>query len=369
MSKIDLSHIRLETHEKQPPAGFSRGLWVSVFVVLVVLVIVIGLIVRSFRTDENDTPVVSASNVSSVDPPPASPPDQMTSPVSAGGYVEARRMALLLPGSDGIVANIFVMLGQEVDEGTLLLELVSDTEEAEVAMEKAALNQAESRLDLVLAGPRPEEIEAAAAEVNAAEARLGYALRELSRFETLDATGVVSTASVEETRSKAQVLEAELKALRARENMLRLGSRPEEQRSARAEKERAEASLQLAEVRLELKRLRAPFKGTIVRLALEPGEIVSRWGGIDRQKGVEIADLSELWIRVDVPETRIGRIALGDPAEAFISAVGERPLLASVVEILPIADRQSNTVEVAVRLDDPPPLVFPDMSARVTIKK
>jgi multidrug efflux pump subunit AcrA (membrane-fusion protein) len=38
-----------------------------------------------------------------------------------------------------------------------------------------------------------------------------------------------------------------------------------------------------------------------------------------------------------------------------------------VVEIAPKADRQSNTVEVAVAIIDPPPILRPDMSARVNI--
>jgi multidrug efflux pump subunit AcrA (membrane-fusion protein) len=58
---------------------------------------------------------------------------------------------------------------------------------------------------------------------------------------------------------------------------------------------------------------------------------------------------------------------MGAPAEVTVDALGPDPLEARVVEISPVADRQSNTVEVAVRVLAPPPLLRPDMSARVTI--
>ena len=65
---------------------------------------------------------------------------------------------------------------------------------------------------------------------------------------------------------------------------------------------------------------------------------------------------------------RTGRGGLGARAEVAVAAPGPGPLAAEVVEIAPVADRQSNTVKVAVRGLHPPPLLRPDMSARVTIQ-
>jgi multidrug efflux pump subunit AcrA (membrane-fusion protein) len=68
---------------------------------------------------------------------------------------------------------------------------------------------------------------------------------------------------------------------------------------------------------------------------------------------------------VDVPENRIASIAPGDPAEAIVDAIGSQVVPATVVEIAPMADRQTNTVEVAVRLDQVDPRIRPNMSGRV----
>jgi RND family efflux transporter MFP subunit len=178
--------------------------------------------------------------------------------------------------------------------------------------------------------------------VDEARANLADAQRALERLAVLSKSAAVTDDEVERGRFKAQSLVARVAALEARQR--------------------------LAEGQLALSFLRAPFDGAIVRVDLEPGEVVSLFGVQSGVGAIEIADLSEIWVRIDVPEDRIGSVALGAPAEVAVDAFGPTPLRAVVVEIAPVADRQSNTVKVAVRVLDPPPLLRPDMSARVTIR-
>jgi RND family efflux transporter MFP subunit len=193
-------------------------------------------------------------------------------------------------------------------------------------------------LDTVLAAA---ETEAARADVREAQADLDDARRALARLETLTKSAAVTEDEVDRGRYKAQSLTARVAALEARRK--------------------------LAEGKLALSYLRAPFAGVIVRVDLEPGEVVSLFGVQSGVGAIEIADLSEIRVKIDVPEDRIGSVAMGAPAEVTVDALGPDPLEARVVEISPVADRQSNTVEVAVRVLAPPPLLRPDMSARVTI--
>jgi RND family efflux transporter MFP subunit len=223
---------------------------------------------------------------------------------------------MLYPGRDGVVSQVSVTLGQRVRRGSLLLELDTDIAAAEAA--------------------------AARADVRATQAELADARRILERLEELALSEAVTEDEVERGRYRVQGLMARVEALQARE--------------------------ELARARLDLSYLRAPFDGVIVRVDLEPGEVVSLFGVQSGAGGIEIADLSEIWVRVDVPEDRIGSVVLGAHAEVVIDAIGDERLQAVVVEIAPVADRQSNTVEVAVRIIDPPPILRPDMSARVTIQ-
>jgi HlyD family secretion protein len=236
--------------------------------------------------------------------------------IAAGGYVEARRRASLYPGRDGVVARVYATLGERVRTGALLLEL-----------------------DTLIAAA---EAQAARADVDEARANLADAQRAQERLEALRKTAAVTEDEVDRGRFKVQSLVARVAALEARQR--------------------------LAEGQLQLSFLRAPFDGVIVRVDLEPGEVVSLFGVQSGVGAIEIADVSEIWVRIDVPEDRIGSVALGAPAEVAVDALGPEPLAAEVVEIAPVADRQSNTVKVAVRVLHPPPLLRPDMSARVMIQ-
>jgi len=288
--------------------------------------------------------------------------------VAAGGYIEAGRVAVVLPERDGVVASVHVTRGQCVVKDELLLELDSDMVEADVEIAQAEFSQAKARQLRVEEGAREEEIEAAHAEVESAEAKHEYAQREVTRLLQLAARNAVATAELEDAQHLERSDRAKVEELRARERLLRKGNRESDHLEAKADVERAEAALRQAQVRRDQSRLRAPFSGVVTRIDLEPGEIVSLMNFQRGSAGIEIADVTELLVKVDVPEARIGRVALGAPAEVVVNALGEKRLQGAVVEIAPFADRQSNTIEVSVRILDPPSLLRPDMSARVAIE-
>ncbi len=315
MHKDDISRLRLEPHEKRTNPTRRWTVWgVRIIALVLVLAVLLAILGRRAAdpaavSSRDSLPVVTNR------PVPAGG-ESMTRALAAGGYVEARRRAMLYPGRDGVVSQVSVTLGQRVRRGSLLLELDTDIAAAEAA--------------------------AARADVRATQAELADARRILERLEELALSEAVTEDEVERGRYRVQGLMARVEALQARE--------------------------ELARARLDLSYLRAPFDGVIVRVDLEPGEVVSLFGVQSGAGGIEIADLSEIWVRVDVPEDRIGSVVLGAHAEVVIDAIGDERLQAVVVEIAPVADRQSNTVEVAVRIIDPPPILRPDMSARVTIQ-
>jgi len=360
-----LSKLRLSAEEKRADGGRRR-----VVVIVLALIVVVGALVAlavhlSRRAEEAEGGVPSSAASSEPGPSAPAPPRRDGSHVAAGGYVEARSTSSVLPGRDGVVAAVHVKLGQAVSRGDVLLELESRTEAAEVDMARAELDLALSGLRKVRSGSRAEEVQAAGAEADAAEASRDEARRDLERLESLVTRGAVTAAEVDRARSRARGSESRLEALRARESLVRRGSRHADVQAGEAGVARAEAALERAEARLELARLRAPFDGTVLAVDVRAGEVVSLQspGG-----GIEVADLSELWVRVDIPEVRIARVRVGAAAEVVIDALGQDRLAAEVVEIAPQADRQSNTVEVAVRLAEPPPLIRPNMSARVSIQ-
>jgi HlyD family secretion protein len=280
---------------------------------------------------------------------------------TAGGFVEARRLADLSPAIDGVVQEINVALGSFVSQGDVILALDADSLRAEVDITAADLVAAEARLRLLEAGARVEEIAAAEADSKAAEAAFEDARAARIRLESLEDRSIVSEESVDQARyAEAETL-AQYDAATANERLIKSGNRAEDIDVARANVTRAAADLERTKARLSDTFVYAPFDGVIVRLDTEIGEgLVAELGPT-----VTIADLSEIWLRVDVPENRIASVAPGDPVEAIVDAIGSQVLPATVVEISPIADRQTNTVEVAVRLDQVDPRIRPNMTGRV----
>jgi len=305
----ELARLHLDPEERRASGGRRTALGFTAGAVVVAAVVVVVLLQRHAPGGGAVGGADSAATV-------GQGAGAAAKVIAAGGYVEARRRAALYPGRDGIVAHVYVKLGQHVRAGTLLLEL-----------------------DTLLA---TAQAQAARADAEAARFDLEDARRSLGRTEALSTSGSVTQDEVDKARYRVQSLTAQLDALAARQR--------------------------LAEGQVALSFLRAPFDGVIVRVDLEPGEVVSLFGVQSGVGAVELADLSEIWVRIDVPEDRIGSVTLGAPAEVAVDALGPEPLQAAVVEIAPVADRQSNTVKVAVRVLDPPAVLRPDMSARVTIR-
>jgi multidrug resistance efflux pump len=363
--KDDLSQLHLEPQEKR--ASSARRQLTLAAVALALLIgglVALAIVVSDGAETTEDRPGAAARSQEAA-PPPGSPARRdPAEAVLAGGYVEARRTAGLMPGRDGVVSKVLVVLGQPVAEGDLLLELDTASALAERDIAAAELELASSQLQGVRAGSRVEEVLAARSEADAAEADWQEARQQAERMETLAPSGATTAAEVDRARHQARAAESRVQALRARERLLRQGNRQSDVQAALANQERATASLRRAEALLELCSLRAPFGGTVVSVEVEPGEAISLQNG---RPAVLLADLSEIWVRVDVPESRIAQVRLDAQAEVVVDALGDQQLPARVVEIAPVADRQSNTVSVAVRLTSPPPQVRPNMSARVSI--
>ena len=364
MSQIDLDRLRLDPRQRQLARGSSRWLIVAALFLLAGGAFLHWLRVwGAVESDASPESAMLASRQGTTPPEPRKAADT----VVAGGFLEARRGAVIYPGRDGVVAAVHVEPGQHVSKDELLLELVAETAIADLAAANAEARNAEARRALVVAGSREEEVQRARAQSNAAEAEWQEQQAELSRVRKLAELQIESAAVLERAERREQAARARLDEALAYEQIVRSGSRDEELLLAAAEVEQAKAAVQRAEALLDLSQLRAPFDATVVRIDLEPGEVVSMISSPYGQPGIEIADVSELWARLDVPETRIASVSIGASATVVVEAIGPAQLEAEVVEIAPVADRQSNTVSVAVRILEPPDLIRPNMSARVTI--
>jgi RND family efflux transporter MFP subunit len=131
---------------------------------------------------------------------------------------------------------------------------------------------------------------------------------------------------------------------------------------------RDQAALRAAEIQLGYTVIRAPFAGVVVAKAAQPGEMISpnsAGGGFTRTGIGTIVDMDSLEIQVDVNEAFINRVTPGQPVEATLNAYPDWKLPASVIAIVPTADRSKATVKVRIAIKDKDPRIVPDMGVRV----
>src|SRR5262249_302688 len=135
------------------------------------------------------------------------------------------------------------------------IEYQKATVESEVASRRAEAAQAQARLDELLAGSRPQEIQQAQAAVMDAKAASEFAQRDFERAETLYKNEDISSQQHDTARTKAETTTATLRQAEQRLALVQEGPRKEEIAAARAAVARAQASVAVAEAnRLEIKR-------------------------------------------------------------------------------------------------------------------
>ena len=78
--------------------------------------------------------------------------------------------------------------------------------------------------------------------------------------------------------------------------------------------------------------IRAPFDGTVMTRAAEPGEVVQAGTAI-----VTLLDMSKVYLRGFVPEGQIGKVAVGQPARIYLDSNPKQALNATVSRIDPAA--------------------------------
>ena len=199
----------------------------------------------------------------------------------------------------------------------------------------------------------------AAAQIRRAEADLTEARRQLTVNERLAKEEILSTDSLDASRSRVRVLEAAIG-------------------QANADAERAEASLQqshadlrYAEALLQNTVIRAPFSGVVVKKMAEVGESVAPIPpgvNLSTSSGaiVALADLDTLEVEADVSESNVAKLSAEQPAEVSVEAFPDRRYKAVLRQIIPTADRTKATVQVKVTILDKDQNLRPEMTARVT---
>jgi HlyD family secretion protein len=325
----------------------------------------------------------------------------------------------------GRVHMVYIQEGDEVQPEQELVLLEAPELEAQLEQAQARLRSAQADLTRALNGARPQEKEASAAGVEAARTRwlkfkTGYrpeekdeaqgdlenalaaqklAEFEMARAERLFAQRSMALDAYDAARSTLQQCQARVRTAQAHVTMMQTGYRQEERDEAEAQwqqavanhhlllegvrwEEKAAAAARVEEARgrvqelranLAEKVVRAPEKAVVQVLAVRAGDVVP-----PNQPLVRVLRASDLWVRIYVPETDVGKVYLQQPAAVTVDAYPDRRFSGEVIQVsaeseftprnVQSADERRHQVfGVKVRLADPQGVFKAGMAAEVTL--
>lgn len=179
------------------------------------------------------------------------------------------------------------------------------------------------------------------AEASLATARANLTLHtsELRRAERLRRGGIIADQELEQRQNQEAVDRARIAEL--------------------------EAEVALARVELDYTILRAPRDGVILAKLKEVGEIAVPGGFAGSGDLIRMANLDDMRAEVDVNESDLARVRLGQDAEVVPDAYPEARYAAQVVKLYPQVNRQKGTLKVEVQVENADARLLPDMSVRV----
>jgi len=263
--------------------------------------------------------------------------------VTASGRIEPQTKVDISADITGRITQIAVKEGDWVKKGQFLLQIDPSTYEAAVARAEALLSAS------------------TAAQVQA-KANYDQAERTVRRAKDLSKSSpdLISTEAVEQAQTAFEVAEANLN-------------------SANAQVAQNRATLQDSRDQLAKTRLVAPIDGRVTRLNVEEGEVAVP-GTFSRETALlmTVSDLSVILAKVQVDETDVVRLALGDSVRVTIDAFPDTAFVGRVTEISNSAQLTATATaagssdravdfDVEITLENPPTDIRPDLSATAKI--
>jgi HlyD family secretion protein len=326
----NLSQLRIDPAQKRRPGGTVK----AIFIVVALLLVAAGYF--AYPRPEKDrrvigakpTPNNSATTTSSANTPLSVPTPDTQNPkpetlgsanalLTVSGYIINRERIEISPRFQGVVAWIGVKKGDPVEKDQIVVRL-------EDAEQRANVAQAEGRL--------------AAARVALERAELSY-----SRIHDLYVGKVVSDDAEDEARLAVAAAKASIREI--------------------------DGQLALAHTYLDWTVIRSPISGVVLEKLAEPGELVTpqSFGGTRGPSTavLAVADPRDLQVELDINESDLAKIALGDKCRVIPEAYPEKSFDGVVAEISPEANRQKGTLQIKVGIKAPDKHLTPELTAKV----
>jgi HlyD family secretion protein len=269
----------------------------------------------------------------------------------------------------------------------------------EVQAAQAAFESLEARLKMLKAGSRDEEKREARSQHESAEAELKMRREEFDRADRLfrqgsgsradydAARGARDSAQGQAAKAKARFdllvagtrveeieqAEAQLRQAKANWELLKAGTRQEDIDSAKARVEELKGKLDELKANLEEAVIRAPERVVIEVVAVRNGDLVA-----PNQPVVRVLRAQDLWVKVYVPETEMGKLQLDDRVEVTVDSHPEETFEGTIRQIAAESEftprnvqspdeRRHQVFAIKVYVDNPKGMFKSGMAAEVFV--
>jgi HlyD family secretion protein len=264
--------------------------------------------------------------------------------VTASGKIQPKKKVDISADITGRITRIAVREGDLVQKGQFLLQIDPTVYEANLQRANAAMSSAE----------------AGAVQARATRDQSQRALQRTKELREQN-PNLISQEQLEQAQTAFDIADANLTAS---QHLV----------------EQSRAGLQEARDQMAKTHLVAPMAGRVTRLAVEEGEVAVP-GTFSRETGLllTISDLSVIQTKVQVDETDVVRLHMGDSVEVTIDAFPDTAFIGRVTKIsnsailtaaaAAAAGQNDRAVdyEVEITLSNPPAEVRPDLSATARI--
>lgn len=272
----------------------------------------------------------------------------------------------------GRVETLPVHEGDTVSAGQLLMTLDIPEVEAKLKEVEALKSAASARQSLVDEGARPQEIRAAKAQMQRAQAGQELAQKTFNRVHALYREGLISKQKHDEVLAQKKSADELLAAAKEQYDIALTGARTQEKQAATALTAQATGGVEQVQSLVKEKNVTSPIASEISRIYVEIGEVAA--AGLPL---ATLVDLSDQWAVFNIREDDMPKITKGAVLSAEIPALNAKNVQFKVYFINPRGDyatwratRQSSgydlrTFEVRARPVQPVSDLRPGMSVIV----
>jgi HlyD family secretion protein len=272
--------------------------------------------------------------------------------VSASGKIQPKRLVNIAAETPGRVVNLAVQEGDRIHKGQFLLQIDPKSLSTRVDSGTASL-----QANVLTLEQMRQSIETARVQIDQAQ-------QNLSRQRNLWAQQLTTREALDKAENDLKTAQS---ALSEREKQMK----PQESRIAQERATLESARYDLSKVRIE-----SPIDGIVTRRNIQEGE-TAVIGTMNNAGTVllQLADMAVIQAEVEVDETNIPNVQLGQKAKITIDALPDRTFKGHVSEIgnSPIqataaaAGTQATNFKVVVILDEVVPEVRPGFTCTADI--